>query len=68
MTEIQTNRKLTGRQKKPTKRLRMNPYTAERRDVLENTPPRPKRFPRAGILHPLALDTLPREQGVYWRM
>ena len=26
----------------------LNPYTAERRDVLENTPPRPKRFPKGG--------------------
>ena len=30
----------------------MNPYTAERRDVLENTPPRIERFAEAGILHP----------------
>ena len=30
----------------------LNPYTAERRDVLENTPPRPKRFPKGGNFAP----------------
>ena len=31
-------------------------YTAERRDVLENTPPRIERFAEAGILHPEARE------------
>ena len=57
---------------------RMSPYNAERRDVLENTPPKERDFPKAEILHPELLEiargqslgvfpcTLPREQGVYW--
>ena len=55
-------------------------HCSERRDVLENTPPKERDFPKAEILHPELLEiargqslgvfpcTLPREQGVYWIM
>ena len=38
----------------------MNPYTAERRDVSENTPPRPKRFPKGGDFAPRGPRDCPR--------
>ena len=48
------------REDKEYKASIMNPYTAERRDVSENTPPRPKRFPKGGDFAPRGPRDCPR--------
>ena len=41
----------------------MNPYTAERRDVSENQPPTPKRFPKGGDFAPRGPRAISRAEG-----